>query len=133
MIAQLGTGAWDDWRGSYEFLKGQVRLPRFTVEWKGSLVGPLAALGMGPAFEHSIADFSALAVGDRAFAIDDVAHSVFVAVDEEGTEAGAATAIGATIESYQPPFQFIADRPFLWAIVDDETGSILFLGAVYDP
>ncbi|HJN04143.1 MAG TPA: serpin family protein, partial [Alphaproteobacteria bacterium] len=88
MIAQLGTGAWDDWRGSYEFLKGQVRLPRFTVEWKGSLVGPLAALGMGPAFEHSIADFSALAVGDRAFAIDDVAHSVFVAVDEEAPKRG---------------------------------------------
>jgi hypothetical protein len=43
---------------------------------------------MGPAFEHSIADFSALAVGDRAFAIDDVAHSVFVAVDEEAPKRG---------------------------------------------
>jgi serpin B len=65
-----------------------------------------------------------------------VIHKTFIAVDESGTEAGAATAVAMRAGSAPPrdePFQFVADRPFLFAIVDSRLPEPLFLGAVQDP
>ena len=111
----------------------ELRLPRFTVRAAARLGELLAALGMPTAFTDD-ADFSGLTV-DEPLKISEVLHEAFVAVDEEGTEAAAATAVvmqraGAMP---QPPVPFVVDRPFLFAIHDLASGAPLFVGRVLDP
>jgi len=108
-------------------------LPKFEFEDDASLVPNLQSLGMTDAFDGERADFSGI-TGNRDLAISDVLHKAFVSVDEEGTEAAAATAVlfratGIPAE----PIEFIVDRPFLFVIRDRPTGSILFIGRVVDP
>ncbi|HWE37502.1 MAG TPA: serpin family protein [Isosphaeraceae bacterium] len=113
-----------------------VLLPRFQVEARFGLNDALAAMGMSQAFDRLRADFSGM-VGPPGASIDAVVHQAFVAVDEKGTEAAAATAVVMVARSMatpgpQPPV-FRADHPFLFLIRDDRTGLILFLGRVVDP
>ena len=92
----------------------------------------LATLGMPLAFSEA-ADFTAISAREH-FVIDNVAHEAFISVDEEGTEAAAVTAVLFT--SVSAPLtvaEITVDRPFLFAIRDDETGAILFMGRVLDP
>jgi serpin B len=109
-------------------------LPRFTYESSFSLKDALESLGMADAFDPDRADFSGMD-GARDLYISDVLHKAFVAVDEEGTEAAAATAVimGVTSAPAGEPITFTVDRPFIYLIRDGETGSILFLGRVLDP
>lgn len=109
-----------------------VCLPRFRIEAGFRLEDTLAAMGMGSAFGRD-ADFSGMN-GRKDLFLSAVAHKAFVAVDEEGTEAAAATA-AVQERKGRPgkPVVFRADRPFLFLIRDRETGSILFLGRVSDP
>jgi len=114
-------------------------LPRFEMEHSLSLSDALIAMGMPTAFDEGRADFGGMAElppSQRLF-ISDVLHKAFVSVDEEGTEAAAATAVivGVTSDSVDPPQPVIfrADRPFLFLIRDAGTGSILFTGHVADP
>jgi len=90
-------------------------------------------MGMPVAFTDD-ADFSGM-TGKRELFISDVVHKAFVAVDEAGTEAAAATAVivGVTSVPVEPPVQVIVDRPFIFLIRDIDTGAILFLGRVLDP
>ena len=111
----------------------ELRVPRFTVRAAARLGEVLAALGMPTAFTDD-ADFSGLTV-DEPLKISEVLHEAFVAVDEQGTEAAAATAVvmqraGAMP---QPPVPFVVDRPFLFAIHEVATGTPLFVGRVADP
>ena len=93
----------------------------------------LQNLGMTDAFNPELADFSGIN-GLGGLYISDVIHKAFIAVDEEGTEAAAATAvIVAGITSVYETPQFIANRPFIYLIRDKETGVILFMGRVLDP
>ncbi len=112
--------------------KVAVFLPRFQVTSSFSLADTLAALGMPTAFTGR-ADFSGMN-GKGGLFISAVEHKAFVAVDEAGTEAAAATAVvmkrGGLPEGTK---LFRADRPFLFLIRDRKTGSILFLGRVVDP
>ena len=115
----------------------QVFLPRFKLESSFSLGDNLQALGMVSAFdcrEDTTADFSGMD-GERDLCISAVVHKAFVDVNEEGTEAAAATAvIMAQTDSVEPPKPvFRADHPFVFAIVDTASGSVLFLGRVVDP
>jgi serine protease inhibitor len=115
--------------------KGTVVLPRFKLEYEQSLNKVLTQLGMGIAFAPG-ADFSGMVVPPATAAISDVLHKTFVEVNEEGTEAAAVTAVKMLATSMPRPeekFSFVCDHPFLCAIRDDVTGSILFLGAIYDP
>ena len=110
-----------------------VDLPRFKFSSTFALAAPLKALGMVQPFAMGQADFSGLADGQMN--IRDVFHQVFVAVDEKGVEAAAASAIvledsGGGIF---PEDTFTADRPFYFAIRDLETDSTLFFGRVLDP
>jgi serine protease inhibitor len=96
----------------------------------------LKALGMPLAFDSAQADFSG-ATGQRDLFISNVIHKAYVAVDEKGTEAAAATAVimtgaGAPANP-QPPVVVRADHPFIFFIRDQQTGSILFVGRVVDP
>jgi serpin B len=92
----------------------------------------LAALGMPAAFSDK-ADFSGM-TGDRALFISDVLHKAFVSVDEEGTEAAAATAVVMKLlAAPEEPVEVTLDHPFLFLIRDIQTGTILFVGRVVDP
>jgi serpin B len=115
----------------------QLGLPRFTFETALSLSETLKALGMTDAFDSGRADFSGMAAvaPDANLYISDALHKAFIAVDEEGTEAAAATAIimGVTSAPADEPRPFTVDHPFIFAIRDMQTGSVLFLGRVLDP
>jgi serpin B len=115
---------------------GQVILamPKFKFEWSQSLAGGLNALGMREAFDPQAADFSGMD-GRRDLYITDILHKAYVAVDEDGTEAAAATVVivGATSIQPAPPIAFTIDRPFFFLIRDNPTGTILFVGRVTDP
>jgi serpin B len=89
-------------------------------------------MGMPLAFSEG-ADFSGM-TGSRDLFISDVIHKAFVAVDEAGTEAAAATAVMMKLAAVpEEPVEVTVDRPFLFLIRDIETGAILFLGRVVDP
>jgi serpin B len=115
--------------------KVEVFLPRFRLEMQQPYVlnNPLRALGIEKAFTEG-ADFSGMHTGPERFFITTVLHKAFVDVNEEGTEAAAATAIVLGTRSVPPPPKiFRADRPFLFLIRDQQTGSILFIGRLVDP
>lgn len=110
----------------------QIHLPRFKIEPQASLKlkAPLQSLGLVRPF--AAPDFSD--ISDEPLLIDDAYHQAFVAVDEEGTEAAAATAIPMTRGGPPPPpIPFVADHPFLFFIRDVKSGTILFLGRLTDP
>jgi serpin B len=108
----------------------ELALPKFRFEAPLSLRRTLQDLGMVDAFDA--ADFSGID-GTRNLAISDVIHKGFVAIDERGTEAAAATAVIIGDTSVPEQRQLIVDRPFLFLIRDRPTGAILFVGRVVDP
>jgi serpin B len=114
-----------------------VTLPRFRFSRRLDLRPILAAAGMPSAFDPKVADFSGvLAPGQPNLFISAVVHEAMVRVDEEGSEAAAATGIVMRPTAVMPEHDakvFRADRPFVFAIVDRETGLSVFLGRVTDP
>ncbi len=135
LIAQLSSAFWQESRGRFQSREGTVLLPRFKLEYEQSLRDVLIELGMGIAFDLNQADFSLMGKGGPGFAIGDVKHKTFVEVNEEGTEAAAVTSVEMVLASVPPQsrFEMVVNRPFLFAIQDNETGAILFLGEVRNP
>jgi serpin B len=112
----------------------QVFLPKFKMTSQFRLDRTLAAMGMRDAFDPSKANFSGMDGRRNWLHIGAVIHKAFVDVNEEGTEAAAATAVAMRITmALQPPPLFRADHPFIFLIRDNKTGSILFIGRVLDP
>ena len=112
-----------------------LTLPKFDIESSTGLATVLAAMGMPTAFDTSTADFSGMTTDEKLF-IGAVIHQANITVDEDGTEAAAATAVVmATTSAAQPdqPVTFLVDRPFVFAIRDQATNAILFLGHIGDP
>jgi serpin B len=113
-----------------------LTLPKFKMEWSSELSQGLKALGLKDAFDPFLADFSGMD-GARDLYISRILHKTFVSVDEMGTEAAAATVvvIEAVVMPSNPvePFQFKVDRPFIFLIRDNPTGTILFVGRVMNP
>jgi serpin B len=131
----LSYQKWEEWISRFSKTPGDVKLPRFKLDYEKTLNDPLKALGMGVAFSAREADFSGIRA-EKDLYISEVKHKAVVDVNEEGTEAAAATSVGVSVTSVQEPrerFNFIADRPFLMAIRDSQTGAILFMGAVMEP
>ncbi len=111
----------------------QLSMPKFEFESEFGLAEALSALGMTDAFSPGAADFSGID-GGRELYVSDVFHKAFVSVDEEGTEAAAATAVIVGVTSIQlPDVTLNIDRPFLFFIRDLETGTVLFTGRVANP
>ena len=109
-----------------------VQLPKFKMTSEFELGGMLAGMGMPDAFSKA-ADFSGMD-GSKTLQIAAVIHKAFVDVNEEGTEAAAATAVVMKITAIaEPPPVFRADHPFLFVIRHNASGSILFMGRVENP
>lgn len=119
----------ETWRGTLLEREVDIYLPRFTVTSFFSLAQTLTAMGMPTAFTFE-ADLSGMN-GARNLFIQDALHKAFINVNEEGTEAAAAT--GVVVGEVSMPPQFNADHPFILLIRDNVTGSILFLGRVVNP
>ncbi|WP_336343428.1 serpin family protein [Halalkalicoccus ordinarius] len=134
--AGLDVGRFSTLDDALEPREGTIALPRFGFESGFALEEALSALGMEVAFDEREANFDGIAPLeelDGNLYVDDVYHDTFIAVDEEGTEAAAATGVVIREESAPAdPFEMIVDRPFLFAIRDRPTGSVLFLGRVVD-
>jgi len=113
--------------------EGKLVLPKFRLEYEAELKPPLQAMGMKRPFSKA-ADFSAMAA--QPLYLSAVKHKSFVEVNEEGTEAAAATVAEMKVTSVAPPtqpFEMVVDRPFLFVIADNATREILFVGVVYEP
>jgi len=108
-----------------------ISLPKFEFDTKYFMKDTLISLGMPTAFSDD-ADFSGM-TGKKDLYISNVIHQAYVAVDEKGTEAAAATAVIMRELSAMPTNVFRADHPFIFIIQEKETGNILFLGRVIDP
>ena len=115
---------------------GHLRLPRFRIETQANLTAPLKALGMVQVFDPARAAFEGISERKPLYLVEALQRD-FVEVNEKGTEAAAVTTIFFDLETDQvpppPPFEMIVDRPFLFAICDDITATVVFLGAVADP
>jgi len=109
-----------------------LTMPKWTSRSDLQLKGALTSLGMPTAFDPNTADFSGMTAEERLY-ISAVLHQGYVAVDEEGTEAAAATAVVMGTTSMPITVPFVVDRPFLYVVHDVEHGTPLFLGRVTDP
>lgn len=136
----LDAGTLDTIRSELDWGDLRIRMPRFEIDTRFSLVEPLARLGVVDLFEPPTpaggADLTGM-TADRELFVSEVAHQAVVTVDEEGTEAAAATAVVVADEAAPPApehtLQLVLDRSFVFLIQDDATGAILFLGQVTDP
>jgi serpin B len=140
------AGAYDDFEASLtldglsEILSGvsfervDLEMPKFDFESTVDANDPLIALGMGDAFDPDRADFSGI-TDEEALMITDVLHKATITVDEEGTEAAAATAVIIGVTSAMPdePISLVIDRPFMFMIRHLPTNTILFMGRVLEP
>lgn len=123
----------EKWLAGMRRKKVNVYVPRFRLSEKLELKSALSALGMPSAFDERRADFSAMN-GNRDLFVSSAVHQAFVEVNEEGTEAAAATGVVVGIRSAPlMPEEFRADHPFVFLIRDHRSGQILFLGRVVDP
>ena len=130
----LNTENWENWVSQFHEQEIFLSMPKFKLEYEKTLNNPLQSLGMGIAFAPGLADFSRMAdlevLGQNLY-IGEVLHKAVVEVNEEGTEAAAVTKVEMKLESAL--LEFIVDRPFFFAIRDNETKTVLFMGTVVDP
>ncbi|HYI25953.1 MAG TPA: serpin family protein [Thermomicrobiales bacterium] len=133
----LDREALDEIMGDLEETQVRLRMPRFTFDYDANLADTLQALGMTDAFDGNEADFSGMVEDDAPspLVIGGVLHKAFIDLNEHGTEAAAATVVimEATSAQEDEPIELAIDRPFVFAIRDTESGSLLFVGRVLDP
>jgi serpin B len=133
---ELSPETWQEWTGSLPTRPGSLRLPKFKLAYETDLVPALQQLGLGIAFSPQ-ADFSQMT--PEPTRVSRVLHKAALEVNEEGSEAAAATGVlvSRTALDRQEPFQFVADRPFWFAIVasgaNREAQTVLFMGSVVNP
>lgn len=135
LCAGIDELKWNQLTGALRKTSLMLYLPKCHFEWEASLKGTLRALGMKTAFDALSADFSGMAP-IKPLWVSDVLHKTFVDVDEEGTEAAAATSVimaAGCASPAHPQEKMIVDRPFLCAIVDDRTKTVIFAGVISDP
>jgi len=134
LIAQMNPENLNGWLGQFSSDSVNVFIPRFKMEYDRELKDDLTALGMGIAFDPNDADFTNMYRSDYGFNvfISKVKHKTFVEVNEEGTEAAAVTSVEMENGSVGIP-DLRADRPFVFMIRENQSGTILFIGKIVDP
>jgi serine protease inhibitor len=134
--AELTSIVGTTWTRSMGERDGHIRLPRFRIETQADLSAPLKALGMSQVFDPARATLEGISDRKPLYLMG-VMQADFVEVNEKGTEAAAVTMLmcGAALNPAPrpPPFEMIVNRPFVFAICDDFSGVVVFLGAVVDP
>lgn len=141
LYKQLSPADWNQWIAQAKSRTTDVELwlPRFKADYNVQAKGALSALGMRVAFDPMRADFTAMAPIPPSpnVYIGEVVHKAVVEVDEQGTVAAAATSVGmrtTAMPGPRPqPVQMVVDHPFFFAIRDDATGEVLFLGSITNP
>ncbi|MFH1104253.1 MAG: serpin family protein [Actinomycetota bacterium] len=131
--AALSAGLLEQVRASLAASEVSLSLPKFEIRTQTGLSEALQGLGMIDAFDPNAADFSGISTADQLY-VSDVIHEAFIAVDEDGTEAAAATAV--IIGTTSAPVSMIelnVDHPFLFFLQDRATGAVLFVGRVMSP
>jgi len=133
ILAEMDNDNWNDWTNNFNETNVYLQLPKFKFETFKLLNDPLSSLGMGIAFSDA-ADFTLINPAGNLF-ISRVLHKTFIDVNEEGTEAAAVTAVEIELTSAGGSglTHFIADKPFLFVIRENSTGSILFMGRLSQP
>ncbi len=126
---RLDTQKWQQWRSQFSRMQGYLGLPRFKIDYEDSLMDAFKAMGMKVALS-SRANYQNMC--DAFVSISDIRHKAFMEVNEEGTEAAAATSV-LMQRSINQKFSMVVNRPFFCAIQDDQTGVILFMGAIWEP
>jgi len=111
----------------------QTAIPKFTTEYDCSLNNSLSSIGLTEAFDEDNANFTSMSNKDLYIA--DVRHKTFICVNEKGTKAGAVTKMEMIAKSamIKPPKEVILDRPFVYAIIDNQTSLPVFIGVMENP
>lgn len=128
--ARLSAGFFDEVRGGLRDDYARLTMPRFDFEIELNLRKLLTA--MRDPFDQSTADFSGI-TGEKGLYVSAALHKANITVDEEGTEAAAATGLAMPVSEPPEPVEMTVDHPFIFAIAERETDKILFLGRVADP
>ena len=139
-LADLSVQSWEQWMSSFSSREVSLVMPKFKLEYAAELRNALNLLGMGIAFDSERADLSRASVSPQRLYLSYISHTAVVEVNEEGTEAATGTFVFADAVAEEavpqasiPPIPFIVDRPFFFAIRDNQTGTVLFMGVVADP
>jgi len=132
LVETLNADNWNTWLNNFSNSEGELYFPRFKLEYEIKLNDVLKSLGMEVAFNPSLADFTRM-YKDGGIYIDKVKHKSFVEVNEEGTEAAAATVVEMKLTSVGSGFTLRIDRPFIFAIRENHSGTILFIGKIVNP
>ncbi|KAM3820921.1 plasminogen activator inhibitor 1 [Vipera latastei] len=130
LAAAIDTQLMAEWKGNMSAVTRLLVLPKFSLESEVDLRGPLEALGMTDMFDCHKANFSRLSVWDALF-VSQVLQKVKIDVNESGTKASSATA--AIIYARMAPLEIVLDRPFLFVVRHNPTGTVLFIGQVMEP
>ncbi|UCC48772.1 MAG: serpin family protein, partial [Gemmatimonadota bacterium] len=131
-VGALDSERWQAWVGGLSGSAYVVSMPKFTLEYGLLLNDVLKALGMEIAFVPGAADFTKINPTPGLLYISEVRHKSFVDVNEEGTEAAAVTSVEIR-ETSAGPSRIVIDRPFVFAIRERFSGTILFMGLIMDP
>ena len=135
VISNLTSDTWAQWNSQMDSTNLYVKLPKFKFAYEKKLNQDLTDLGMGIAFDPDHADFTGINSAGQLY-ISFVLHKSFVDVNEDGTEAAAVTVVGIFTTAYpgEPEYQeFNVNKPFIFAIKENTTNSILFMGLVKKP
>ncbi|MEB3343469.1 serpin family protein [Okeania sp.] len=129
----LNEENWENWMVMFDYNKVNLGLPKFKTEYEVSLNNVLKSLGMEIAFDSKVADFSGMCPIPADLYINEVKHKTFVEVNETGTEAAAVTSVIMKTRSAEKVVNMLVDRPFFFAIRDNDSGTILFMGEITNP
>jgi serine protease inhibitor len=131
VIELMDNATWNSWLSQFEKTEINLFLPKFKLEYETSLVKVLSLLGMGVAFSD-VANFSNINP-DVSLCISEVKHKTFIDVNEEGTEAAAATVVEMAFTSIGNELEMRVNRPFIVVLHEQHSGTILFIGKIVQP
>jgi serpin B len=131
LVQSLDAARWAEIIDGLTTVESQVWMPKYTLEYELTLNDVLKALGMEIAFDEFNADFSKIYDGPWNLYISKVKHKTFVDVNEEGTEAAAVTSVEVGVTSMPPTV--MVNKPFVFAIREKFSGTILFMGRIMNP